>query len=263
MTDFSSVENDRYGGDKNTMNTLIEEKYKNIPGKYYKYWLEKNGGVFENKKVMDYGCGQGISSLGLIHQCGCNQVVGVDIGTEYNQLPQIMDEFLGDYEHPGNLKFRTEEPNSNLGENEYDVIVSWSVMEHVSQEIYAEQVKKLISSLKPKGFLIIQVAPLYYSPFGSHLFEFQSPWEHLYSQNDLLEKKIMSQKGIDSQNMINCFKTLNKFLDYQIIKPFIDNGCKLLDKYETEVDIEPPADLLNIYKRDVLIKEQILFVCQK
>ena len=41
------------------------ERFYRIPAIYYKQWLEKHGGTFTDKIVLDFGCGEGIATIGL------------------------------------------------------------------------------------------------------------------------------------------------------------------------------------------------------
>jgi SAM-dependent methyltransferase len=241
------------------------EKLYKIPAVYYKTWLEKNGGTFTGKKVLDFGCGGGEASAGLSLFCGVESVLGVDIGTDFSQCDLMLKQIDPRLSIPQNVSFETVPPASSLGEAEFDVIVSWSVMEHVSQDVFDQQVKVIFDALKPGGYCVFQIAPLYYSPFGSHLFNIHDPWGHLSTQLDLLETKIIKEvpeKDVVS-NLWGCFITLNKFTASEFVRRFSNVGLEVIDTYETYVKDIPSEQLCDVFCRDVLTKEQILMVCRK
>lgn len=241
------------------------EKYYRIPAIYYAAWLKKWGGDFSGSKVLDFGCGEGLVTCGLSEFCGAKEVVGVDISTDYLRCNQLLKEIDESLDIPGNVSFKKVNPVESLGSAEFDVIVSWSVLEHVAQDVFDEQLRSIYDALKDGGHCIFQIAPLFYSPRGSHLFGAHEPWEHLSMQTDLLYKKLqLANFGIDTaKGMWSCFETLNKFTDDQLVKRIDQSGLRVIDKYETYVSEVPSTELLQVYNKDILTKEQILLVCKK
>jgi SAM-dependent methyltransferase len=241
------------------------EKLNRIPSVYYKTWLEKHGGTFNGKKVLDFGCGDGIVSVGLSLFCDVESVLGVDIGSDYLKCEALLRNISPQLEKPGNVIFRTAPPVTSLGHEEFDVAVSWSVMEHVSQDIFDQQVKIVFDALKPGGYCVFQIAPLYYSPFGSHLFGLHDPWSHLTLQIDILEARIKKsvQDELIARNYWDCFITLNKFTSAEFLRRFTKIGLTILDVYETYVSDIPDERLCEIFSENVLKKEQMFIVCRK
>lgn len=241
------------------------EKLYRIPAIYYKTWLEKNGGTFIGKRVLDFGCGGGEASAGLSLFCGVESVLGVDIGTDFTECDALLKVISPELAIPQNVAFKTVPPASSLGESEFDVIVSWSVMEHVSQDVFDQQVKVIYDALKPGGYCVFQIAPLYYSPYGSHLFNNHKPWGHLSTQLDLLEAKIIKEVPDRDvvENLWGCFITLNKFTASEFKRRFSEAGLDVIDTYETYVKDIPDEQLCEVFCLDALTKEQILMVCRK
>ena len=63
-----------------------------------------------------------------------------------------------------------------------------SVFEHVRRDLLPSIAENLYGVLNPGGVVFIQIEPLYYSPFGSHLGRIlREPWVHLlHDQNDII-----------------------------------------------------------------------------
>jgi SAM-dependent methyltransferase len=240
------------------------EKLYRIPAVYYSDWLKRFGGEFNAKRVLDFGCGEGLSTLGLSLFCDAEKVVGVDIGTDFARLPKELQSSSLDIDLPGNIEFRRISPCEDLGDAVFDVIVSWSVLEHVAQNIFDKQMAVLVKALKPGGYCLFQVAPLYYAPFGSHLFGLHAPWEHLLQQTDLLKDRVYDQCPKDvADGFWNCFVTLNRFTAEEFVHRLGQLHLEILNVYETYVADTPSENLLRIFNNDVLTKEQILVVCKK
>lgn len=241
------------------------EKIHQIPAVYYRGWLEKYGGTFVGKEVLDFGCGGGLATVGLSLFCGVESVVGVEIGEDFLQCSTLLADFEPSLKVPKNVNFRRVAPAHSLGQEKFDVIVSWSVLEHVSQNIFDQQLKAIYESLRVGGYCVFQVAPLYFASFGSHLFGIQQPWGHLTEQIDLLKYRVYEKCGdvATADNMWECFLTLNKFTSTDFCDHISASGLNILGMYETRVTDIPSPHLLEIYMKEVLTKEQILLVCKK
>ncbi len=240
-------------------------KFHTIPSVYYRSWLEKYNGTFLDKDVLDFGCGDGLATVGIQHFGNARTVTGVDIGNDFLSCEDLLAKISPSISIPNNVAFNQITPGTSLGSNKFDVIVSWSVLEHVSQNIFEKQLECLYEALRPGGHFVFQVDPLYYCSFGSHLFGLQEPWEHLYSQSDLLEQKVFNQ-CTDQQLAVNlwqCYLTLNRYTDKNFVEGIHKVGFKILESYTTYTSDQPSASLLEIYDREVLTKEQILIVCTK
>ncbi len=241
------------------------EKIHQVPAIYYRGWLEKYGGTFVGKEVLDFGCGEGLATVGLSLFCGARSVVGVEIGDDFLQCSDLLDQFEPSLRIPENVSFRRVAPAHSLGREKFDVIVSWSVLEHVSQDVFERQLKVIYECLRIGGYCVFQVAPLYFSSLGSHLFGAQQPWDHLTKQVDLLRSKVYEkyEDVATAENLWDCFLTLNRFTSSDFCDYISASGLKILGVYETYVNDVPSPRLLEIYRKEVLTKEQILLVCKK
>ena len=156
-------------------------------------------------------------------------------------------------------------PCEDLGDAAFDAVVSWSVMEHVSQDIFDYQLAILKRALRPGGFLVFQVSPLYYSAFGSHFVDRQTPWQHLEQQTSLFEAKMREaclESSISFEKHWSTFVTLNRFTSEDFLDALSNAGFDVLDVYSTRMEISPPDRIVRIFKREILMEEQILVVAR-
>ncbi|WPO83987.1 class I SAM-dependent methyltransferase [Chryseobacterium sp. JJR-5R] len=141
---------------------ILNKDFKNKPELYlhlvhvatYEYAKQFTAG----KKVLDFGCGSGYGAKMLSETA--EYVFGVDISQE------AVDFAKKEYISP-NLDFIT---YSGLGNEKFDVITSFQVIEHVKNDSeYITQLKKLLA---PKGILLISTPDR-----KNRLFNYiQKPW---------------------------------------------------------------------------------------
>lgn len=109
------------------------------------------------KKVLDFGCGSGYGSSLLSKTA--EFVIGADISRE-------AVDFANEKYAAKNLSFKTID---EIGDEKFDVITSFQVIEHVSNDQeYLNTLKKL---LKPDGILLISTPDR-----ENRLYPFQQPW---------------------------------------------------------------------------------------
>lgn len=244
------------------MDEQFRVKYQDLPS-YLKDWL---GPEFDwsSAEVMDFGCGEGVMALGVAHQLGCRRVVGVDIGDESSLCRQRAREHLRLESLPENLSFHRVKPGSLHQPGDYfDLIYSWSVFEHVDQRLLAATLESLRNALKPGGYLFVQIAPLYYSAEGSHLYEqLREPWAHLHSQLNLYRARLRRAVGNGDlfQRLWSTYQTLNRITAPELEAAITSAGFEIVRRYTTETGHEVPPSLLLIYREDVLKTEQIVLL---
>ena len=74
--------------------------------------------------------------------------------------------------------------------------MSWSTFEHVRRDQLALILEDLHACLRPGGYFFIQIEPLYFSAYGSHLRRYdETPWHHLLATEDELWKVIEAHQG--------------------------------------------------------------------
>ena len=87
-------------------------------------------------RLLNFGCGDGITDLALVLRHGATAIHGVDIRREYAKLPRIAREQLGMARIPAALTFETIAPGAPLADRHtgLDGIMSWSTFEHVQRD---------------------------------------------------------------------------------------------------------------------------------
>ena len=147
---------------------------------YLKHTDEKE--MFENKSILDIGCGAGGKSLYYLSK-GAKEVVGVDVVEKYKDESYALRDKL-------NLKdftfICTDAADMPFEEATFDTIIMNDAMEHVAKPL--EVLSEVYRVLKPGGKVYINFPP-YNHPFGAHLSDaIGIPWVHLLFNDKTLIK---------------------------------------------------------------------------
>lgn len=137
------------------------------------------GACAPSHHLLDFGCGDGLMSLGVCRRSGA-MVEGCDLTDAFEGLPQRMAQVPKTGAWPDGLSFRRTVLGKPLpfDDASFDGGFSWSVFEHVAD--IGQVLAELRRVLKPGAPLFVQIEPLYYSPYGSHLRRLvDEPWAHL------------------------------------------------------------------------------------
>ena len=238
------------------------QKFVDLP--YYLHlWTQPYGGL-RGKKVLDFGCGGGVSTAGIALLHGA-KVHGVDINSEAAQCSTFLRQHFA-IDQPETLTFQEIEPGGVIDGHNFDCIFSWSVFEHVSNRIYAAILDDLYVRLKSGGLFFVQISPLYYSPEGSHLWALgYDRWQHLIYQINQIHDDIYNSAHdlTDKDALWSMFSSLNRLTGDDLIERFEAAGFKLLRKQVDDIGQEPPAELLRSYQRAALVNYQIVALFQK
>ena len=137
-----------------------------------------------DKKVLDFGCGQGYQSLAL-GVAGARQVVGVDIDMRHLANAGELAQQSGVADR---VKFVAP---SELGDcGLFDVVLAYNSMEHFREPDVI--LREMSSHLAPQGLIYISFGPPWYSPYGAHTSFFcKVPWMHLMFS----EESVMSVRA--------------------------------------------------------------------
>lgn len=222
----------------------------------------------ESSDVLDFGCGEGITALGMAQRFDSRSVRGVDIMPDPLQCLPRARQALGLEALPQNLSLMQIEPGAQVAEpGSFDLIDSWSVFEHVQQPLIGSVLLQLKRLLRPGGYLFIQIAPLYYSSEGSHLFHrVAEPWGHLQNQGsvyfDKLCKACGNKEEVDA--LWSCYQWLNRLTVPELKRLLSEAGLKVVREYTTE---DPnasrlPAMLLDTFKKEALLVNQVVMLCR-
>jgi len=170
-------------------------------------------------RILDLGCGDGIMALGV---CEASEriVVGSDLTDAFQTLPGRVAEALGDaHAIPSRLGFAQAVPGAPLPfpDDHFDAGYSWSVFEHVDG--VDALLREVVRVLKPGARFFLQIEPLYYSPFGSHLRRLiPRPWAHLnMSPADYLAEAAAATDQVrpeekDVLYQLNAFESVKRYL---------------------------------------------------
>ncbi|MEQ7155394.1 class I SAM-dependent methyltransferase [Brevundimonas aurifodinae] len=226
-------------------------------------WAEPHGGL-AGRRIMDFGCGLGELAAGLAYAEPTASVVGLEVTDQPDGLPAVLKP-LG-LIPPANLSFRTV-PLGEVGdEDDFDLIVSWSVFEHVQRNQFDAVVAGLKTRLKPGGLLFMQVSPLFFSPEGSHLWALgYTDWQHLTRELSEVREDLEASSLNERQRELHwkLFLRLNRFTALDFDARLHAPGFTALRRQVDRVDREPPAELLTAYTREALTTEQIVLLLRR
>lgn len=223
----------------------------------------------KDMEILDFGCGEGITALGLALQYAPSRVVGVDIMPDPERCLPVARSELGLSSLPENLELHRVKPGFLHNENDkFDLIYSWSVFEHVDMRVIDDVIGLLYKSLKPDGVIFIQIAPLYYSSEGSHLYDFiKEPWGHLLHQSNVYYDKLVAAERVDNEelrkSLMSTYTTLNRITVPELERRFENNNFEIIRKYTTRDQLDPPDSLTEIYNYDVLTTNQVVLLLRK
>ena len=215
--------------------------------------------------ILDFGCGEAITALGFARRVNAKSVSAVDIMPDVLRCCDRSVQNLG-VSPPANLLTKQITPAEDfLPGKMFDLIYSWSVFEHIDQTIFDEVIAQLQSRLKPGGLLFTQIAPLFYSADGSHLsHRVPQPWAHLTMQDDLYYKRLGEAcTSMEERDALwACFSTLNKLTAPELVRRLDRTGMTLLRQYTSEIENQepPPAALLEVFTREVLMTNQVVLL---
>jgi SAM-dependent methyltransferase len=151
-----------------------------------RHFLGEDGIELGGCSVADLGCGDGIMAAALAWSTGAS-VVGFDLDPTDPIALDVEATARGVDLSQLQLEFRTAKPGSlDAGDGEFDIGVSWSVLEHVfDREGYMREAHRVI---RPFGHLFVQVWPLWHSEHGHHLWQWLRPFDHLRrSRDDIMD----------------------------------------------------------------------------
>lgn len=219
----------------------------------------------DRAKILDFGCGQGIAAASFACRHPEASVVGLDIAPVAEPALNAMYQAQIGRDLPRNIRFATASPGHIPDSGGYDLIYAWSVFVHVREDIILDLLKTLRSRLNKNGVLFIQANPLYFSPRGSHLYNyFKSPWHHLILSLDTLQEGVLSDHATDSAKREWAqFLELNRLTAKDILGRALEAGFKLVREQSFSTDIVPPPRLTRVYDKDVLMTTELLALFER
>jgi cyclopropane fatty-acyl-phospholipid synthase-like methyltransferase len=215
--------------------------------------------------VLDFGCGEGITALALALKHDA-RVVGVDIMPDPERCLPVARAQLGLNALPANLHLARVLPGSlHDDDDRFDFVYSWSVFEHVDRRVLPGVLSRIRSCLRPDGLFFVQIAPLYYSAEGSHLFhKLPEPWAHLLRQHNELHDELAATTRDDAElrELWSTYRTLNRITAEELVDLVSASGFEIVRTHYTQDDHKPPARLRAIYQPEVLTTNQIALLAR-
>lgn len=122
---------------------------------------------FENKRILDFGCGSGASTMVLSRMFPTAEIVGVELVDEFLAIAELRTRH---YEIVDRVSFYASPDGQNLPEElaDFDYILLSAVYEHLLPEERKVLLPKVWQQLKPQGVLFIGQTPNILFPFESH-----------------------------------------------------------------------------------------------
>ncbi len=246
-------------------------------------WL---GSVIDLKaaQLMQFGCGDGITDLALVLRHGALRIHGIDVRQEYAKLGDIARAQLRMQRLPTALTFQTISPGETLvGQAPlYDGLMSWSTFEHVQREQLLPILRDLCQCLKPGGYFFLQIEPLFYSAYGSHLRRYNEiPWHHLLVDEAKLWQVIEAYDGVLSPDEVDFgfadfgpegykrfvfkeYQELNRLTADELVEIAQAAGFRVARQERRHYEPAPvPEALLQRYPRELLTNNEIFLLLQR
>jgi SAM-dependent methyltransferase len=228
-------------------------------------WFRPHSRI-QDADVLDFGCGEGIAALGLALGFHPRRVVGVDIMPDPARCLEVAKKNLPIESLPECLQLHQVEPGHlHDSEDRFDLAYSWSVFEHVDQTLLDPSLALIRAALRPGGLFLAQIAPLYYSAEGSHLNHvLTEPWVHLRTQQNRLEDMLRRavSDATEADALWSTYCTLNKITHQDLVSRISNNGFEILRTFTTTQDIEPPAELLDVFQAEALTTNQVVVLAR-
>jgi len=177
-------------------------------------FLSADGFELEGKLVADIGSGDGIIDLGIVQHAHPAKLVGYDIrATDVDALRRAAEAAGIEQPFPDEerLQFVTSAPDQlPAPDDEYDLVFSWSVFEHVAQPV--RMLSEISRVLRPDGFLFLQIWPLFGSRHGGHAWmAVDEPFAHLTRSPFELRDELRGRQGTDpTRTADDEFESLNR-----------------------------------------------------
>jgi 2-polyprenyl-3-methyl-5-hydroxy-6-metoxy-1,4-benzoquinol methylase len=121
---------------------------------------------FEGKRILDFGCGSGSSTMVLSRMFPKSTIVGLELSPEYLMIARARQSFYG----CENVTFKLSPSGTSLPQDlgHFDFIVMSAVFEHLLPEERRRVMPQLWTHLNPGGCLLLNQTPHRFFPFESH-----------------------------------------------------------------------------------------------
>lgn len=231
--------------------------------------------------IVDFGCGDGTTGLGVADNFFPKMVIGVDIRDSFKNASLTAQKMTARQQLPSNISFLQINPSERLADKlEANVVFSWSCFEHIERAHLASIFQDIYDLLPVGGLFFLQIEPLYFSPYGSHLSAYvEQPWQHLLVSDEELRAQVLrteprqatqahrrnSAVSIDQHRNFHLrqYSTLNKLTADEILQIGADSGFTVKREMRGRVELLPPAALVERHGADVLLTNEARVLFKK
>ena len=232
--------------------------------------------------VLDFGCGDGITALGLMLRYGADRITGIDVSETHLGLEGLAFREIGLSSLPEQLRFQRIRAGDPFElSQKCGVIISWSTFEHIELRYLSGILQNLYQQLSDDGLFFLQINPLYFSPFGSHLSRFElDPWAHLLHSSSQVTDAVMNFQGsIPADEIEENFHTrdfakykefvlkeyhqLNRLTTGELIQRLTAHGFEVVREGYGKVDICPPHTLTDKFSQHDLVTDEVRLLLRK
>jgi SAM-dependent methyltransferase len=166
----------------------------------------------EGRRVADIGCGDGIIDLAVALKSRPQELVGYDITEVDTEALLRAARAAGVADAlPSCLRFECSEPVSIPAPAErFDVVMSWSVFEHVDDPIgLLTDIRRVI---KPDGVFFLQLWPFFDSEHGGHLWpHYDGPYPHHLRRDEEILDEVQGARATDPRRSAEDeYRSLNR-----------------------------------------------------
>lgn len=185
----------------------------------------------KGKRVLEVGCSDGLACDLLLPE-DPDLVVGVD----------SMEAVGCNYTSPKINYFRMDASDLTFKDEAFDLTYSLATLEHVPDPFAVLQEMKRVT--RRGGYCVAQAGPLYFSPFGHHMFGYfdDYPWIHLrlsadeivdYAERRQIDEQIRGNRGLTAREYVG-----------DMLRPEHINGLRLRDYRLAEFVAQPDVKVL-------------------
>lgn len=201
----------------------------------------------KGKRILEVGCSDGLACDLLLSE-DPEKIIGID-------TMKITGCGYGD---PKIEYFKMDAHNLLFEDKKFDLCYSIATLEHCRDPLVV--LKEMKKVTKRGGFCYVQAGPLYYSPFGHHMFEYfkNYPWIHLrLSKEEIIAYCV--QHGIDIKVKETYGRDIQNYINRMINTDHI-NGRSFEEYKLDEFMASPDIEILNFsrsYEGESLLTENI------
>ena len=215
-----------------------------------KFWRRLGGKPnFENKKVLDFGCGHGALSIEIANS-GAERVVGIDLEKQNIDFANVNLKknfsLLSEKVEFIHLDILNDDILSG-----FDYIVSKDTFEHTLN--LDKVLSKMYQKLNKNGSGLFGFGPLYNFYNGDHgLTKAYLPWFHLIIPEKILLRRINKKR----EKKIKDIKELG--LSKYSYKQYLDffNSCQFkIDYFKTNFSDHPASKVFDILRKIKILEE--------